>query len=281
MIKLKKLIIEGGNVKFANSFMNNKYIEPTLKKVLAQVGWKKLKYDIVGNTTKPYSGDIDLAIDSKHFLELTKFNGETIWDDSTKYLNKKNLKYFQIFKGMRQISIIAPLIDNKGKHLNAVIDREGTVNNNEKGYVQVDFMIGNLDWMKNVMKSPDQSNYKMVYKQLFFADILGNLIFKTKDPEIKKKLQIDLRQGLQLVDFTEKNGKKNKIKIKVVSGDVNKLTRFLFGGKYTYSDSDSFEKVYKLFKSNDFKFPQLRNAIINTYKNTMARLKLPLPKEIK
>jgi len=281
MIKLKKLIIEGGNVKFANSFMNNKYIEPTLKKVLAQVGWKKLKYDIVGNTTKPYSGDIDLAIDSKHFLELTKFNGETIWDDSTKYLNKKNLKYFQIFKGMRQISIIAPLIDNKGKHINAVIDREGTVNNNEKGYVQVDFMIGNLDWMKNVMKSPDQSNYKMVYKQLFFADILGNLIFKTKDPEIKKKLQIDLRQGLQLVDFTEKNGKKNKIKIKVVSGDVNKLTRFLFGGKYTYSDSDSFEKVYKLFKSNDFKFPQLRNAIINTYKNTMARLKLPLPKEIK
>ena len=280
MIKLKKLLIEGGNIKNVNSFVDNKYIEPTLKKVMRDTGLVGLKYSIVGNIKKPYSGDIDIALDWRNLLAGMDIPKEGFWKNIKIYLEKRNLKYFQIMSGLGQFSVVTPLIDNSGKHLNAITDRKGT-EGKERGYVQVDFMIGNLKWMKKAHKTSDKSNYKDIYKKLFLVDILSNLIFKTKDPKVKRKLQINWKKGVQLVDFIEKDGKKHKIKVKTVTGDLDKFVVFLFGKGMSSKDIDSFEQLYSLFKTSKFNFPHIRKNIIGSFKNTLAKQKLPLPKEIK
>ena len=65
------------------------------------------------------------------------------------------------------------------------------------------------------------------------------------------------REGLQIVNFTTtKSGKRKKLKVKTVTGNLDKFYQFLFGKGVSANNIKSFEEVYKLFKGRKFRFPK-------------------------
>ena len=143
-------------------------------------------------------------------------------------------------------------------------------------------MVGNSEWMEKSFKPDESSKYKLVYKNVFLADILSQISFDTDKPGIKKKFQVNWREGLQIVNFTTtKSGRRKKLKVKTVTGNLDKFYQFLFGKSASASNIKSFEEVYKLFKGRKFRFPKKRKAIKDQYKKTLKRMKLDIPKEVR
>jgi len=184
-------------------------------------------------------------------------------------------------KGLGQFSVVAPMVDDSGEVQKVVKDRQGTLGSGN-AKIQIDFMVGNSEWMEKSFKPDESSKYKLVYKNVFLADILSQISFDTNKPGVKKKFQVNWREGLQIVNFTTtKSGKRKKLKVKTVTGNLDKFYQFLFGKSASANNIKSFEEVYKLFKSRKFRFPKKRKAIKDQYKKTLKRMKLDIPKEVR
>lgn len=283
--EIKKVLNEGGNIAGVNSAVPKQYLNSTVENGLKLANMNKLSFTVVGNKNKPFLGDVDVAVNGEDVAREIKFRGSDIndfWAELDKYLKKQNkLKGYKVVKGLKQFHIVVPLVDNNQKQLPAY-DKSGNEINSE-GFVQLDIFIGDLNWMKDALSAPpNDSKYKAVYRNLFLVDILSQLQFKTKDPDIKRKLQINWKEGIELVDFTtDEKGKRKKLKVKKVTGDMDKFAKFLFGSSYSFKNIDSFEKLYKLFMSNKFHFPKMRKIILGAFKQTLQRYKLDIPTEIK
>ena len=279
MIGLTQILAEGGNVKGVNSFVDNRFSQSTVKSVINKIKFTP-SYSMVGSVDKKISGDVDLAVDWKDALKFFNTDRAGFWDAVDKYLKTKPVDY-EIMKGLGQFSVVAPMVDDSGKVQKVVKDRKGTLGDGD-AKIQIDFMIGNSEWMEKSFKPDESSKYKLVYKNLFLADILSQISFDTDKPGIKKKFQVNWREGLQIVNFTTtKSGKRKKLKVKTVTGNLDKFYQFLFGKSASASNIKSFEEVYKLFKSRKFRFPKKRKAIKDQYKKTLKRMKLDIPKEVK
>ena len=279
MIGLTQILAEGGNVKGVNSFVDNRFSQSTVKSVINKIKFTP-NYTIVGSVDKKISGDVDLAVDWKDALKFFKTDRAGFWDAVDKYLKTKPVDY-EIMKGLGQFSVVAPMVDDSGKVQKVVKDRQGTLGDGD-AKIQIDFMIGNSNWMEKSFKPDESSKYKLVYKNVFLADILSQISFDTDKPGVKKKFQVNWREGLQIVNFTTtKSGKRKKLKVKTVTGNLDKFYQFLFGKGASASKIKSFEEVYRLFKSSKFRFPKKRKAIVNQYKKTIKRMKLDLPREVR
>lgn len=283
--EIYRVLAEGGNIPGVNSTVPKQHLYSTVKNGLKLGGFPKMKFTIVGNKNKPYLGDVDVAVESKDVAHAIGYKGsdkDEFWFELGDYLKKqKNIKGYKIVKGLTQFHLVVPLVDND-KNQQSAVDKNG-VQIPELGYTQIDVFIGDLKWMVDALSASDEtSKYKAVYRNLFLVDMLSQLSFKTKDPDIRRKLQINWKEGIEIVEYTtDEKGKRKKLKIKKVTGDMNKFSKFLFGGQATFKDIDSFEKIYKLFKSKKFKFPKIRKNIIDAYKKTLKNFKLELPKELK
>ncbi len=278
------MLMEGGNIAGVNTAVPSKYLEPTVKNGLVVSGLPGVPFTVVGNKNKPYLGDIDIALESKNVANKIKFNGSDpneFWTALETHLKKTKVKGYKIVKGLSQFHTVVPLVDERGKQLSAV-DITGK-DLGEPGWIQLDFFLGDLSWMSKALSAPGaESNYKAVYRNLFMVDLLSQISFKTKDKDVRRKLQINWKQGVELVDFThDEKGKRKKLKVQKVTGDMDKFVKFLFGAKVSFKDVDSFEKLYKLFLSNNFHYPEHRKSIIDAFKTTLKRFKLPEPKELK
>lgn len=276
---------EGGNIPGVNSVVPKEYLSVTVEHAFRLAGFGKVQYTVVGNKNKPFLGDVDIAVNGKDIAFEINFKGsdsDQFWFALGEYLSKqKKLKGYKVVKGLKQFHLVIPLVDENKKQISA-FTKDGTPLP-ELGFVQLDVFIGDLKWMKNALSaSSSDSQYKAVYRNLFLVDILSQLQFKTSDPAIKRKLQIDWKEGISVVDFTtDEKGKRKKLKVKKILGDMDKFVKFLFGPQFKFKDIESFEKLYKLFKSKKFHFPKMRNAIIVAYKKTIKNYKLDLPKELK
>jgi hypothetical protein len=279
------MLMEGGNIPGVNSVLPKEYLSSSVENGLQLAGLGKLKYTVVGNKNKPFLGDVDVAVNGKDVAYEIGYSGNDptqFWFELDEFLSKnKKIKGYKVVKGLKQFHLIVPLVDNSKKQTSAFGNDGNTLP--EPGFIQLDFFIGDLKWMKNALSaSADDSKYKAVYRNLFLVDILSQLQFKTKDPDIKRKFQIDWKEGIELVDFTtDEKGKRKKLKIRKVSGDMDKFARFLFGAQFKFTDINSFEKLYKLFKSNKFHYPKMRKNILDAFRRTIQNYKLELPKELK
>jgi len=279
VIGLTQILAEGGNVKGVNSFVDNRFSQSTVKSVINKIKFTP-NYSIVGSVYKKISGDVDLAVDWKDALKFFNTDRAGFWDAVDKYLKSKPVDY-EIMKGLGQFSVVAPMVDDSGEVQQIVKDRKGNLGDGD-AKIQIDFMIGNSEWMEKSFKPDESSKYKLVYKNVFLADILSQISFDTDKPGIKKKFQVNWREGLQIVNFTTtKSGKRKKLKVKTVTGNLDKFYQFLFGKGASASNIKSFEEVYKLFKSRKFKFPKKRKVIKDQYKKTLKRMKLDVPKEVR
>ncbi len=277
--RTESIIVEGGNITGVNSLVPKASLESTVDAGLKSISLGKLDYDIVGNKNKDFLGDVDIAIDAEDLMELLPVNLDTFWEDLKLYLESKNIQY-KIVKGLSQFHLVVPVLDKRGKQSVAILDRDGN-QGDEPGMCQIDIMIGDLKWMRDALSGATESLYKAVYRNILFVEMLSNIIFDTEDPVVKRKLQIDWKKGVQVVDFKmNTKGKREKLKVVKIYGDMNKFVKFIFDKSTSFSDVNNFEKAWKLFNSSKFRFPALRKDIINSYKSTLERMKLPIPSEL-
>lgn len=284
--EIYRILSEGGNAfSEVNSVVPKEHLDSVIKNAFKLAGLGNLKFSVVGNKNKKYLGDIDVGVESKDVADIIKYDGhdnKEFFKEIGKFLDKQKIKDHKESSGFKQFNLLAPLIDKTGKQIDAISDRNGTVNKGTPGWVQIDVFVGNLDWMDKALSAPTNSEYKAVYRNIFLAEILSKVIFKTKDPDIKRKFQIDWKNGVELVDFKVDNkGKKTKLNKKLVMKDADKLMKFLFGSSASFKKAESFEDLYKLFKSNKFNFPKYRRDIIDGFRKTIIRMKLDIPSEIR
>jgi len=277
----KYYLNEGGYVfKTDISAVPKRHLQSTLNRSLKDSGMANVTSHLVGNVSKLYLGDVDVAIDWDDLVKLFGSTGEKkdFWAKADKFMKKQKVESYTLNKGLQQIHVLSPLVDKKGKHL-AGVDKDGK-EIGPKGMVQIDLMIGNANFMKDSLKGAEGSKYKATWRNMLLADILSNTITGDDQSEIKHKFQINWKTGLQYVRFKLNGKSKKKLNTKTVLTNMDDVAEYIFGPKYKFKDIETFEKIWKAFNSSSFKWKNKRKEIIKSYTQTLDRMKMELPSEL-
>ena len=277
---LKELLItEGGNAVAANSDLPKEYLDSTVKNGLKIWNLDKLKYEIVGNKSKPVLGDIDIAVSINQLNELLganyDYDKKGFYDKLQIYVesNKPNVPTpsFKINTGLDQLHLNVPIVDDNGN------PSRSTEIPNEDGYVQIDLMIGDLNFMVKSLSGAPDSKYKAALRNILLMNIMSHSYEPTDDPNKQKRYQFNWKKGLQSADvITNAKGKQEKQNIKTVYTDMDDVAKFLFGDNVTFNDINTLEKLIKLVKGNTFRYKNKKTEILNDFKKELERLKVKL-----
>ena len=274
------LITEGGNAVAANSDLPKQYLDSTVKNGLKIWNLDKLQYEIIGNKSKPVLGDIDVAVSTEQLNQLFGVNYD--YDKKTFYEKLKlhveanvppnvPTPAFKINTGLDQLHLNVPIIDENGNPV------KSTEIPNEDGYVQIDLMIGDLNFMVKALSGAPESKYKAALRNILLMNIMSHSHEPTEDPNKMKRYQMNWKKGLQSADVvTNEKGKQEKQNIKTVYTDMDDVAEFLFGKNVTFNDINTLEKLIKLVKGNTFRYKNKRTEIFDDFKKELDRLKVKL-----
>lgn len=256
-----------------------------VKELGSLIGITKNDAKPLGSTGKrpkgQFSGDIDIALDgnviaSKHGLKF---------DEVEEFLYKKvksSFKNVVHMKGLGIVSFLYPIP-------------------NSENFGQVDLMLtDNLELSSFMYHSPNfiknESKYKGLYRNALLFSIVKYMdvddkpeYFENGDVKKFKKFTLSQKKGLitQIKSYEGKLGKqlKNCKPIKGCDVPVTKnptdIVKFIFGDKYSVKDINSFEDIYKIVMSSDFKHKHHRKEILDNFKSTILNgVKMPLPSEL-
>jgi len=149
----------GGNAFSGVGAVHSDEIKPTLKKIEQQVGLSNVDDRALGSVgKKEYSGDIDLAVETKSPLELAEFI-----EQLTEVYGKENVRK------------IGPIVTTKVAIQN--YDPSKDKRQPRTGYVQVDYMFDNPRWLKFFYHSPKEgdSKFKGTHRNLAIAAIASQM----------------------------------------------------------------------------------------------------------
>lgn len=274
------LIAEGGNAVAANSDLPREHLDSTIKNGLKIWNLDSLNYEIIGNKSKPVLGDIDVAVSTEQLNQLFGVNydyDKKMFYDKLKQHADANTPAtvptpaFKINTGLDQLHLNVPIIDENG---NPVKSNEIP---NEDGYVQIDLMIGDLNFMVKSLSGAPDSKYKAALRNILLMNIMSNSYESTEDPNKMTRYQMNWKKGLQSADvITNEKGKQEKQNIKTVYTDMDDVAEFLFGNNVTFNDINTLEKLIKLVKGNTFRYKNKRTEILNDFKKELERLKIKL-----
>jgi len=192
---LKELLItEGGNAVAANSDLPKEHLESTINNGLKIWNLDKLKYEVIGNKSKPVLGDIDVAVSTDQINELLGINYD--YDKKTFYEKLKlhvesnvpsnvPIPSFKINTGLDQLHLNVPIIDENGNPV------KSTETPNEDGYVQIDLMIGDLNFMVKALSGAPESKYKAALRNILLMNIMSHSYEPTEDPNKMKRYQMN------------------------------------------------------------------------------------------
>lgn len=283
----KRFLKDGGGA-FKNPLVSDKIrriyrdeIVPTLHFVAdtftSEFGldFQYLQSNLMGSTGKqPDSGDIDVALD------------EDCYDSNT--LRSLAEKVRKVLGNDYVVSKGIP-----GGQLNLAIPIKG---NPENGYIQVDFILGNLDWLKFSHHSPglDVSPYKGVY----ISTALGVLAKMNKSWElhvgeervarvgwafdlerglfIRTQVQLRPGQGMSNVDadrfetvvWTKFDTKPPRVFRSGYIKDPEAVVQILLGEEVTLSDIDTFEKLVEVVRNV---YPERFDEFLDRCKEALTR----------
>ena len=274
------LITEGGNAVAANSDLPKQYLDSTIKNGLKIWNLDSLNYEIIGNKSKPVLGDIDVAVSTEQLNQLFGVNydyDKKMFYDKLKQHAESNTPStvptpaFKINTGLDQLHLNVPIIDENGNPV------KSTEIPNEDGYVQIDLMIGDLNFMVKSLSGAPDSKYKAALRNILLMNIMSNSYESTEDPNKMTRYQMNWKKGLQSADvITNEKGKQEKQNIKTVYTDMDDVAEFLFGNNVTFNDINTLEKLIKLVKGNTFRYKNKRTEILNDFKKELERLKVKL-----
>lgn len=159
-----KPIVEGGSMPGVGSIHISE-IEPTLKPLERALGVELIKNTLGSVGKRQFSGDIDVALnvqgaDLAEFIEKLKATPDIL--DIAK----------------------SSVIMTKVRIENFDPDKQDPQGRPRTGYVQVDFMPGDPEWLKTYYHSPteQQSKYKGVYRNIMMATMAA-LLDREDSPE--------------------------------------------------------------------------------------------------
>lgn len=249
-------------------------IEPTLD-ALEKILGIDLKNNALGSVgKKEFSGDIDIAL---------KIDADKI----PEFMER--LKKTPEIQDISKSSVIMTKVKIVG------YDPEKQIAGKERtGYVQVDFMPGDPDWMKVFYHSPHEndSKYKGVIRTTFLATIAAlynqdNSEEQTDDgrPLESKRFMFSPRDGLVRVTRTPVPKKTGEGYTKQNANEIidgpwkttDKIADILNLG--TGDDLDSFETLYNAVKKNYD--PETATRIFKDFANSSQTQELGIPEEIK
>ena len=240
--------------------------QPTADSAAKIIGFDKIERSLVGSTYKPVMGDLDIATsidDVKKTIGYTGTDKKEFYAKLKEYLAGKGIPA-TINTGFEQVSISVPIVDDKG------VQQSGTT--------QVDFMIGNLPWMKRYLTNGDKSEHSSTYRNVLIATALRSTTEDTDDPTIKSKYQINTRHGLEKAFFKlSPSGKKDTIKKEFVSADPDDVAKLLFGKDATFEMIDTLEKLNEKIQGPDFIFKDKVKELYRSFKTDLDHLKKDIP----
>jgi hypothetical protein len=263
---------EGGNMFDQGvSQVKQSNLDSTISHTLELYGLDKIQYSKIGNHQKDIMGDIDIAIDSDELAKFLKVNPtkEELFPAIKAYFEKIGApKSFVFAPGLNQIHLLGIAQQPNGFPQEFV----GADKEDATPFVQLDIMLGKRNWRDKLYSGAPGSEYKAKYRNLFIMEIFAQLIEDEGSIEgVKQKYMLTPGEGFYLQKFTlTPKGKRKEISREFKSDDMNFVSKFLFGDDKSFSDIDTFEKVYALFKSNSFKFPEIRDKVIQGYKESIS-----------
>lgn len=249
-------------------------ISPTLQNVAKILNIKELSHEYMMNNLagsagkQPDSGDLDILVD-KSLIYLRE------------YINNMNVCH------------CSKLYDNDNS-LNMAWEIIG-----QDGYVQIDLMFGEVEWMKFTHWSPGLDNSK--FKGVFIIHFLGNLAKYKYEYQLFKN-EIEIARVHWILDYN--NGltrywrllKKSDNKLHALHPDewetklpvkdlpprfsrISKITdpdlvvKILLSEEYSVSDIDTFEKLWKIAKKldNEGKFHPPLSFIYDKWLNSLMK----------
>lgn len=151
----QRLILEGGAMPGVGPIHIDE-IEPTLKALEQDIGIDLLNNTLGSVGKKEFSGDIDIAVDISR-------------DQIPELI--ENINKSPLISDIAKSSVIM----TKSKIKN--FDESKTTAKPRTGYVQIDFMLGDPDWLKTYYHSPreTESKYSGSHRNIMIASIAGAL----------------------------------------------------------------------------------------------------------
>ena len=248
-------------------------ISPTLV-ALEKILGIDLQNNVLGSVgKKQFSGDIDVAlnIDADKIPEFME-----------------RLKRTPEVKDIAKSSVIMTKVQIVGYD-----DTKQVEGKPRTGYVQVDFMPGDPDWLKTYYHSPYEkdSKYKGVHRNIMIASIAGALNVKSSEERIDDGRPLEQERWM----FSPTDGlirvKRTPVPNKKGEGYTKKNNNEIIAGPFkgadqiadvlnlgTAADLDSFETLYNAVKKN---YPQqLQREIFDAFKKNPTIANLGVPSEL-
>ena len=219
---------EGGNVfkladgQPATTRISRENVVPTVQ-WLEQLTGLNLVDNMLGSTgRKDTSGDLDLGIDD------TKISKDVL----IQQLLKRGVKAEDIKKSGDSVHVKTPILGDKSN-----------------GYVQTDFMFGDLEFQKFALNT-GESDYKGVHRAILLASIAS----------------------AQDMKWSYKNGLMDRETNEIITKNPDEIAEKLLGG--TAADMSSVETIVKKIKSRaDYE------ELVKDARDTFERDKLTLPED--
>ena len=263
-----EILSEGGSMPGVGAIHIDE-INPTLIPLEKELGID-LRNNTLGSVGKrEFSGDIDVAlkIDADKLPEFVK-----------------RLEASNQILGVAKSSVIMTKVKIANFDENKDDGRPRT------GYVQVDFMPGDPDWLKTYYHSPNEkdSQYKGVYRNLMIASIAGNLDIENSEETIddgrplqSKRFMFSPRDGLvrvlrRPVPAKSGNGYTKKNNNKIIAGpwkSADDIAKNL--GLDNGEDLYSYETLVKVIKKNLSPEDQKNIFTAFTRNNTIKGMGIP------
>jgi hypothetical protein len=288
MIKLKDILLEGGNLFPDSVGIKQNEVMPTVKKietdVLKPLGLIGLGTDcfILGSAGKKaadqLSGDLDIGISSDQIASSNNLKLSEVFDWLMDKLGSMGYETKPL-RGFSQVSIPYEIV---GRDTGDI--------------VQVDFMVStNLNWVQFIYTSPDyskgESKYKSAYRNFLLAAVVSAFDYK-----VLKKTDKDIPIEVQKYVLRHDKGIFNLIKNyagkgggviksgKTIAGSEQFLTQtpeemvhFFLGDQYSPSDISSFEKLYDIVFNKPSKVSEMKEMIRKFFIQNITDAKLPIP----
>jgi len=278
------------------------YQKPTFEKfkpkIFKELGLTDDDWRPLGSTFKrkkdTASGDLDFAVNGLAVGAKFKIGFEDVLDKIEEVADKVFPKYKSSKNiGLGVICIKFPQYDEKGKETDL--------------FVQIDLMVvDDLDLAEFVYHSPDFSKNESKYKGLFrnslihailnHIDIEDNEEYYQDEYEGKysgmvkafKKYSLTAGDGLkmQTKSYEGKKGRKKNAAIvrehdKLISKNVDEITKLILGPDATKIDINSVESIWDYMFTDKFAHKHNRDKIIETYIEFLSRRGFPIPEEVK
>lgn len=278
---------------------NNSYIPRTLARVnvertlgIIQNNKKVVDWKLVGNNSKKMLSDIDVAIDETSFWSMffESYDKETdYWPQLKTHLERlkseEKIVDFGYSKGWKQCYLLVPLVDEAYYGLKAY-DSDG-FQKSEKGFIQIDFLIGNVDWMDQVLSAAgSRSQWKALYRTNLLADAIGSITW-IDERKYTHRLHLDFNSGIYEEVFTmvpptgkQKIYQKLTIRKTLLSDKPDDVARILFGPFAKWHEINCFEDVMAMMLGKRFKHKRKLEEILLKFKTRLEKEGYPVPVDV-